>query len=67
MKSDIGEDDFEFTPVKYKVVLDNTTAKVDNISAKVAIAKFVVSLTLRQYIPVRDDARIKVMGDRDYA
>ena len=49
--------------VKYKVLLDNTIAEVDNMSAKVTIVKLVVSLTLRQYIPVRDDARIKVMGD----
>ena len=58
----------EISPrVKYKVLLDNITAEVDNMSAKVTIAKLVVSLTFRQYIPVRDDARIKVMGDRDYA
>ena len=62
---DLGEDGFDFTPVKFKAVLDDTTKVLK--SAKIAIARFVVSLNPTEHINVKRDAKIPVMGDRNYA
>ena len=60
----MGEDGFEYAAVKFRPEL-NSIAKVFK-TADVAIADFVVSLGPRKHRPIWNEARIMVLGDRDY-
>ena len=62
---DVDEGGFEFTPVKSEQILKDTMQTFEN--AEIAMAKFVVSLTPTQYMSVRRDVKIMVIGEIDYA
>ena len=45
--------------------MDDTAKVFEN--ADIAIATFVGSLTPRQHIPIRNEAKIMLLGEREYA
>ena len=62
---DLGQDGFDFTRVKSIGLLDATTKVLE--SAEIALARFVVSLNPTQHAKFRDEAKIKMLGNRNYA
>ena len=61
---DTGVEGFEFTPVKSKIMFRTVTDVLE--AAELALARFVVSLNPTQHARFRDDAKIKVLCDRNY-